>query len=472
MHYISTRGGDGPLGFEDALLSGLARDGGLFVPQDYPQLSPADWSALKGKSYTEIATAIMGYFTAGEINHDDLSAMVHDTYQGFDHPDVAPLKPLGQDIHVCELFHGPTIAFKDYAMQFLSRAFDRALSARGKRAVILGATSGDTGSAALEAFQGRDFVDVFILFPDGRVSPIQEQQMTSVIADGAFAVAVDGNFDDCQDAVKALFRDLGFRDRVGLSAINSINWARLMPQIVYYVSSALALGAPERQVAFAVPTGNFGNIFAGYVAKRMGLPISTLICASNRNDILTRFFDTGTMARHGVEPSFSPSMDIQVSSNFERLLFELLDRDHDLVKKNMAQFAETERFEVSDDILTKAHQLFKAYRLDDEGTLAEIARVKKENGMVVDPHSAVGIYAAHQARMTGQVDQDTPIVALACAHPAKFPDAVEKAIGEHPELPPHLADLMARETKCHHVSKQPSDIANMVDQMKRQHHGA
>ncbi len=471
MQYISTRGGDGPLGFEDTLLSGLARDGGLFVPKDYPQLSRDDWNALKGKSYTEIASAIMGYFTDGEINHDELSAMVNETYSGFTHADVAPLVALDNDIHVCELFHGPTIAFKDYAMQFLSRAFDRALSARGKRAVILGATSGDTGSAALEAFQGRDFVDIFILFPDGRVSPIQERQMTSVIADGAFAVAVDGNFDDCQDAVKALFRDLEFRDRVGLSAINSINWARLMPQIVYYVTSALALGAPEREVAFAVPTGNFGNIFAGYVAKRMGLPISTLICASNRNDILTRFFESGVMAREGVEPSLSPSMDIQVSSNFERLLFEMLDRDHDKVKQNMAEFAETGQFNVAPDVMAKAHGLFKAYRLDDEGTLAEIARVKAEHGMVLDPHSAVGVYAAHQARASGQVDKDTPIVALACAHPAKFPDAVENAIESRPELPPHLADLMTREANIHHVSKKPSDIADFVDQMKRQNHG-
>ena len=472
MQYISTRGGDGPLGFEDTLLSGLARDGGLFVPLTYPKLSTADWQALKGKSYAEIAAAIMGYFTEGEIAPEDLAEMVKDTYQGFDHPDVAPLRGLGDNIHVCELFHGPTIAFKDYAMQFLSRAFDRALKARGKHAVILGATSGDTGSAALDAFQGREFVDVFILFPDGRVSPIQQQQMTSVVADGAYAVAVDGDFDACQDAVKALFRDLDFRDRVGLSAINSINWARLMPQIVYYVTSALALGAPEKPVAFSVPTGNFGNIFAGYVAKQMGLPISTLICASNRNDILTRFFATGHMTRQDVEPSLSPSMDIQVSSNFERLLFELLGRDHDQVKKNMAAFAETGQFDVAPEILDHAHQLFKAWRLDDAGTLAEIKRVKDQHGMVLDPHSAVGVYAAHQARATGQVDDDTPIVALACAHPAKFPDAVEQAIGERPALPPHLADLMERDTRIHHVSANASDIAVFVDQKKRQNHGA
>jgi threonine synthase len=468
MQYISTRGGDGPLGFEDTLLSGLARDGGLFVPQTYPQLSADDWRALKGKSYQEVATAIMARFTDGEIGNAEMAAMVEDTYKNFSHPDVAPLQNIGNGIHVCELFHGPTIAFKDYAMQFLSRAFDRALKARGKRAVILGATSGDTGSAALEAFQGRDFVDIFILFPDGRVSPIQERQMTSVVADGAFAVAVEGDFDACQDAVKALFRDLDFRDRVGLSAINSINWARLMPQIVYYVTSALALGAPDKPVAFSVPTGNFGNIFAGYVAKQMGLPISTLICASNRNDILTRFFESGAMERQSVEPSLSPSMDIQVSSNFERLLFEMLGRDHGAVQRLMAAFADTGRFDVAPEILASARQLFQAWRLDDDGTLAEIARVKTATGMVLDPHSAVGVYAAHQARDASSVDADTPIVALACAHPAKFPDAVEKATGERPALPPHLSDLMERETRVHHTSSQPQDIADFVDRMKRQ----
>lgn len=468
MNYISTRGGDGPLGYEETLLSGLARDGGLFVPSEWPQISRDEWLSLKGKPYAEVAGFIMGKYTSGDVPQDELQAMVNDTYAGFTDPDIAPLKDIGNNIHICELFHGPTIAFKDYAMQFLSRAFDRALAARGKRAVILGATSGDTGSAALEAFQGRDFVDVFILFPDGRVSPIQQRQMTSVDADGVYAVAVDGDFDDCQDIVKELFRDLDFRDRVGLSAINSINWARLMPQIVYYVTSALALGAPDRDVAFAVPTGNFGNIFAGYAAKQMGLPISTLICASNRNDILTRFFETGVMERKSVEPSLSPSMDIQVSSNFERLLFELLGRDADAVKAAMAGFAETGRFDVPEELLSKAHQLFQAWRLDDDGTLEEIARTKDETGMVLDPHSAVGVYAARQARAEKTVDADTPIVALACAHPAKFPDAVAKAVGTHPQLPAHLADLMERDERIMHISNASADVAAMVETHKRQ----
>ena len=467
MKYISTRGGDAPIGFEDALLAGLARDGGLYLPQEWPQLSHDEWRDLQGKSYVEVAAAIMSTFTDGEIDCDTMQEMAAATYAGFDHPDVAPLVQLEGRLHVLELFHGPTIAFKDYAMQFLAHAFDRALAARNKRAVILGATSGDTGSAALEAFQGRDFVDIFILFPEGRVSPIQQRQMTSVTADGAHAVAVDGDFDDCQDAVKALFRDLDFRDRVGLSAINSINWARLMPQIVYYATAALKLGAPDREIAFAVPTGNFGNIFAGYVARCMGLPIKRLICASNRNDILTRFFASGAMERQAVEPSLSPSMDIQVSSNFERLLFELLGRDGKAVREMMNSFATTGRFDVAQDILDKAHDLFSGFRLDDEGILAEIKTTQEAHGMVLDPHSAVGVAAARDALKNGLVDADTPVVALACAHPAKFPDAVARATGRKPELPQHLADLMSRPEQMATVTSDPAAIAAMVEQHRR-----
>lgn len=468
MEYISTRGGDGPLHYEDTLLSGLARDGGLFVPKTWPKLSHDEWQELKGKSYQEVALTIMEKFVGDDVPTAELKAMIDDTYAGFTDPAVAPLKSIGNNIHVCELFHGPTIAFKDYAMQFLSRAFDRALKARDQRAVIVGATSGDTGSAALEAFQGRDFVDVFILFPEGRVSPIQQRQMTSVLADGAHAVAVEGDFDDCQDTVKALFRDLDFRDEVGLSAINSINWARLMPQIVYYATTALALGAPDQEVAFSVPTGNFGNIFAGYAAKQMGLPIATLICASNRNDILTRFFEDGVMERKSVEPSLSPSMDIQVSSNFERLLFELLGRDADAVVAAMDRFQQTGKFDIDQAILADAKKLFQAWRLDDQGILDEIAQIKSEHNMVLDPHSAVGVFAARMARAEGSVDPKTPIVSLACAHPAKFPDAVVQATGEVPSLPPHLADLMSREERIYRTSKSPSAIADLVHEHKRQ----
>ncbi len=467
MDYISTRGISKPIGFEDALLTGLARDGGLFLPSVWPTLSHDEWNDLKDKSYIEIATAIMSRFTDGEIDQGELGTMIADTYAGFRHPEIAPLKSIGDNVHLCELFHGPTIAFKDYAMQFLSRAFDRALKARGQRATILGATSGDTGSAAIEAFKGRDFIDVFILFPDGRVSPIQQRQMTSVNDEGVHAVAVKGDFDDCQDAVKALFRDLEFRDKVQLSAINSINWARLMPQIVYYATAALKLGAPQQEVAFSVPTGNFGNIFAGYAAKQMGLPIKRLICASNQNDILTRFFENGRMERRGVEASLSPSMDIQVSSNFERLLFELLGRDGDAVQKTMNEFAETGSFAVPSSALAEAKKLFSAYRLDDQGTLGEIAHIKKQCGITIDPHTAIGTYAARKMRESGEIDAQTPIVALACAHPAKFPDAVEQATGERPALPPHLADLMSRPETCLYAEAKPSAIAEIVLKHKR-----
>lgn len=351
-------------------------------------------------------------------------------------------------------------------MQFLSRAFDRALRSAGRQAVILGATSGDTGSAALEAFQGRNAVDIFILFPDGRVSPVQQRQMTSVDAAGAHAVAVGGDFDDCQAIVKSLFNDHGFRDEVNLSAVNSINWARLMPQIVYYFTAALALGAPDRSVAFSVPTGNFGNVFAGYVASRMGLPIERLIVASNRNDILTRFFEQGAMQRETVTPSLSPSMDIQVSSNFERLLFELLGRDGARVAGIMSDFARTGRFELPAEAMEAARGLFSAYRLDDEGTVAEIAASAGE-GMILDPHSAVGVSAARRAIADGTVAQGVPVVALACAHPAKFQDAVTRATGSEPPLPPHLADLMQRPEKMQTTPASPEAVREMVLALRR-----
>ena len=466
MEYISTRGQDGPLGYEEALLSGLARDGGLYLPVSYPAFTRDEIAAMAGLSYAELAGRIMARFTDGEIDEAEMAEMAADAYAGFSDPEVAPLKPLGGGIHVLELFHGPTIAFKDYAMQFLSRAFDRALRAAGRQAVILGATSGDTGSAALEAFQGRDAVDIFILFPDGRVSPVQQRQMTSVDAPGAHAVAVGGDFDDCQAIVKALFNDHGFRDEVNLSAVNSINWARLMPQIVYYFKAALALGAPERPVAFSVPTGNFGNVFAGYVASRMGLPIDRLIVASNRNDILTRFFEQGAMQRESVTPSLSPSMDIQVSSNFERLLFELLDRDGARVAAIMKSFAETGRFELPAEAMQAARGLFSAYRLDDEGTVSEIAASAAE-GMVLDPHSAVGVSAARRAVADGTVASGVPVVALACAHPAKFQEAVTKATGTPPPLPPHLADLMQRPEKMQSAPATSEAVRDMVLAMRR-----
>lgn len=462
MRYISTRGLDTDRSFEDVLLNGLARDGGLYLPKTWPHLSADEIRSMSSKSYAEIAGMIIGRFTGGYPEQSQITAMAEDAYKGFSHRDVAPLVTLDNNLHVCELFHGPTIAFKDYAMQFLSRAFDDVLTKTGKRAVILGATSGDTGSAALEAFKGRESVDVFILFPEGRVSPVQQKQMTSVLDAGAHAVAVKGTFDDCQDLVKASFNDASFRDAVNLSAVNSINWARLVPQIVYYFTAAVALGAPDKPVAFSVPTGNFGNVFAGWAALQMGLPIEKLIVASNRNDILTRFFETGQMVRDDVAPSLSPSMDIQASSNFERLLFELLERDGDNVRALMQGFSETGRFDVSADVLTRALETFSGFRLDDEGTRAEITRTAAETGMVIDPHSAVGLSAARAARATRLVADDIPIISLACAHPAKFPDAVKSVTGAHPALPNHMADLMEREERLSVIENDISDVQAFV----------
>ena len=466
MDYISTRGQDGPLGYEQALLSGLARDGGLYLPTSYPQFTASDIRDMAGLSYAALAGRIMARFTDGEIDEAELTSMASDAYAAFTDSEVAPLRQMNDRIHVLELFHGPTIAFKDYAMQFLSRAFDRALRSAGRQAVILGATSGDTGSAALEAFKGREAVDIFILFPNGRVSPVQQRQMTSVVAAGAHAVAVDGDFDDCQAIVKTLFNDHAFRDEVNLSAVNSINWARLMPQIVYYFKAALALGAPDQPVAFSVPTGNFGNVFAGYVAKRMGLPIDRLIIASNRNDILTRFFEDGAMQRETVTPSLSPSMDIQVSSNFERLLFELLDRDGAAVAAIMARFADTGTFALPDHVMRMARDFFSAYRLDDDGTLAEIA-TSAAGGMLLDPHSAVGVSAARRAVADGTVGVAVPVVALACAHPAKFQDAVTRATGTEPALPPHLADLMSRSETMQHTPASADAVRDLIRDMRR-----
>jgi len=466
MKFISTRGQDGPLGYEQALLGGLARDGGLYLPTDYPQFTADEIRGMADLSYAALAGRIMARFTDGEIGEAELTAMAGDAYADFTDPDIAPLRPLNDRIHVMELFHGPTIAFKDYAMQFLSRAFDRALRSAGQQAVILGATSGDTGSAALEAFRGRDAVDIFILFPEGRVSPVQQRQMTSVNAAGAHAVAVAGDFDDCQAIVKTLFNDHAFRDKVNLSAVNSINWARLMPQIVYYFKAALALGAPDQPVAFSVPTGNFGNVFAGYVAMRMGLPIDRLIIASSRNGILTRFFEHGAMQRETVTPSLSPSMDIQVSSNFERLLFELMGRDGAAVAEIMARFAETGSFALPEQAMQSARDLFAAYRLDDEGTIAEIAASAAE-GMLLDPHSAVGVSAARRAVADGSLEGPIPVVALACAHPAKFQDAVTRATGNEPALPPHLADLMSREEAMRHAPASADAVRDLILALRR-----
>ncbi len=446
MRYISTRGSAPALAFDDVLLAGLARDGGLYVPESWPEFSPDDIRALAGLPYAEAAFRVMRPFVGDALGEADLKAIAEAAYAGFGHPAVAPLKQLDDRTWLMELFHGPTLAFKDMALQVMGRLFDHVLECRGARVTIVGATSGDTGSAAIEACRGRARIDIFILHPKGRVSEVQRRQMTTVQADNVFNIAIEGTFDDCQDLVKAMFNDAPFRDEMVLSAVNSINWARIMAQIAYYMVAGAALGAPERAVAFAVPTGNFGNVYAGYAAGRMGLPLAKLIVGSNRNDILTHFFETGAMTVAGVAPSLSPSMDIQISSNFERLLFDLYGGEGAAVADAMTAFRATGRLEVGEARWRRARNNFDAVRLDDEQTLAEIARVHEETGELVDPHTAVGIAAA-RAKADDLDDPNTPVIALATAHPAKFPDAVEEATGLRPALPARMADLYEREER-------------------------
>ncbi|MEO3432106.1 threonine synthase [Inquilinus sp. CAU 1745] len=454
MRYISTRGEAPALSFEDVLLAGLARDGGLYVPESWPAIGADDLRAMRGLTYPEIAVRVMTPFLGGAIPEADFRRIVADAYSGFEHPAIAPLVQLDERFWLMELFHGPTIAFKDYALQLVGRLFDHFLAKRGSRVTIVGATSGDTGSAAIEACRDREAMDIFILHPKGRVSDVQRRQMTTVPAANVHNIAIDGSFDDCQDLVKAMFNDPAFRDEMALSAVNSINWARIMTQIVYYVAGAVALGAPDRRIAFAVPTGNFGNIYAAYGARAMGLPVEKLIVGSNTNDILDRFFKTGEMAMTPVVPTISPSMDIQISSNFERLLFDLHDRDGKALAGQMRSFREARSFKVSAAQMERARALFDSHRLDDDGIRRTIAETHRETGQLIDPHTAVGLAAARAC----PADPDVAVVSLACAHPAKFPDAVEAASGIRPALPPKLADLFEREER---LTALPNDLGTI-----------
>ncbi|PWC33626.1 threonine synthase [Azospirillum sp. TSO35-2] len=460
MRYVSTRGAAPVLGFEDVLLAGLARDGGLYVPETWPQFTADDIRAMRGLPYSEIAVRVMLPFLGGAIAEDEFRAIVQDTYASFDHAAVTPLVQIDPTTWVLELFHGPTLAFKDVALQLLGRLFDHVLTKRGERVTIVGATSGDTGSAAIEACRDRQNVDIFILHPKGRTSEVQRRQMTSVLSSNVHNIALDGTFDDCQDLVKAMFNDTAFRDRMGLSAVNSINWARIMAQIVYYFTAAVALGAPDRKVAFTVPTGNFGNVYAAYGARAMGLPVETLVVGSNSNDILARFFASGSMVAAPVVPTLSPSMDIQISSNFERLLFDLLDRDGDAVTAALNRFRAEGKFAVTEAQLAKALAIFSGHRIDEAGTMATVARVWKDSLYLLDPHTAVGVGAARAAAAAGRVDPTAAMVVLATAHPAKFPDAVEKATGRRPDLPPRLSDLYVREER---LSDLPNDLKAVQD---------
>jgi threonine synthase len=453
LRYISTRGAAPPLAFDEVLLAGLARDGGLYLPERWPSLDAATLSGWRGLPYAELAVRVMLPFLGGRVSEAEFRAIAADAYAGFGHAATAPLRQLGPNLWLMELFHGPTLAFKDFALQLLGRLFDQVLARRGERVCVVGATSGDTGSAAIEACRDRDHIDIFILHPQGRISEVQRRQMTTVLTPNVHNIAVDGTFDDCQDLVKAMFNDTAFRDEMRLSAVNSINWARIMAQTVYYVHAALALGGPDRPVSFAVPTGNFGNVYAGYAARAMGLPLSRFVVGSNRNDILARFFATGELAIEPVEPTLSPSMDIQISSNFERLMYDLYDRDGAAVAAAMRQFRATGRLAVGDAGWRRTRALFDGFKLDDAGTRAEIARLHAETGELVDPHSAIGVAAARAALRR---DPATPVVALATAHPAKFPDAVAAATGVRPALPPRLADLYERQER---LTALPNDLA-------------
>ena len=457
MHYVSTRGQAPRLDFTDALLAGLASDGGLYVPEIWPQIDAAEIASFAGRPYAEVAARVLHAF-APEMDRDALRATCDEVYGAFAHPATAPLVQIGPEHFVLELFRGPTLAFKDFAMRMLARMMDDALKARGRRATILAATSGDTGAAAQDAFKGLDAIDVVTLFPYGRVSEVQRRQMTGVDADNVHAVAIDGTFDDCQDIVKALFARDDFRERVRLSAVNSINWARIAAQTVYYFTAATSLGAPHRPVAFSVPTGNFGDVFAGYAAARMGLPIARLMVATNVNDILARCLETGIYEARGVVATQSPSMDIQVSSNFERLIFETHGRDAGAVVRLMEQFRSKRRFAIEEPALSRICALFAASRTDEDATRAAIQRVHEETGYLIDPHTAVGVAAAEaDPSLNGH-----PVVTLGTAHPAKFPDAVEAACGMRPELPPHLADLLDRPERMIRMGNDPDAVANYV----------
>ncbi len=455
MKYISTRGGTPPLTFNDVLLSGLAPDGGLFVPEQWPELSDDEIASFKDLPYPELALRVLRPFIGDDIADDALAGIIDGAYAGFDTPEIAPLKQIGDNEWLLELFHGPTLAFKDMALQFLGPVFDHVLKTKGERVTIIGATSGDTGSAAIEACRDRDVIEIFMLHPQGRVTDVQRRQMTTVTSENVHNIAIDGTFDDCQDLVKAMFNDPDMRKRLKLSTVNSINWARIMAQVVYYFWAGAKLGAPETHISFAVPTGNFGNVFAGYEARAMGLPVDQLVVGSNTNDILTRFFESGTMELADVTPTISPSMDIQVSSNFERLLFDLVGREGDKVRAIIEGFRETGRFSVTDRSLEAAQAIFYPACFDDEETKEIIRDVYANSDELVDPHTAVGIAAARAQRR----DRSVPMVALATAHAAKFPDAVEDATGVRPALPEHLSDLFEREERC-------AQLANDLDAVK------
>jgi threonine synthase len=458
MKYVSTRGRADELGFADVLLAGLATDGGLYVPQSWPTLAPS-----RGRTYVDRAVEVMLPFVEPDIDEITLTHLCTEAYETFRHDAVVPLVQTSQGEWVQELFHGPTLAFKDVALQLVGRMFDHVLEQRNQRVTIVGATSGDTGSAAIDGVAGCDNVDIVILYPLGRTSDVQRRQMTTVDAPNAHAVAVEGTFDDCQDLVKAMFNDVDFRTRNNLSAVNSINWARVMAQTVYYVVAAETFARPA---TFSVPTGNFGNVLAGWIAREMGAPINDFVLASNSNDILTRFVNDADMTARPVVPSLSPSMDIQVSSNFERLLFEMNDRDGGMTDEQLTRFRASGRLDIEADQRERyITGSFRAAAFDDDATLAEIGRVYAATGMLLDPHTATGTAASKL--FSGPDGNDGPLITLGTAHPAKFPDAVEQATGIRPALPAHLADLFERDERTQTVANDLGAVQRLVESLTR-----
>jgi len=453
VRYLSTRGGSPPAGFATALLGGLAPDGGLYVPEEWPEIDVHP----SVERYQDVAVEVIAPYVADDIARDELSSLVEDAYARFDDPAVVPVRALSDGLHVAELFRGPTLAFKDIALQLVGRLIDRELTRRDETATVLVATSGDTGSAAIEACRGRDRVSIVVLHPRGRVSEIQRRQMTTVVEPNVHNVAIDGNFDDCQDLVKAAFADTDLRRELGLIAMNSINWARVMAQVVYYVTSAAAVAPDGGPVSFSVPTGNFGNVLAGWVAARGGVDVERFVVGSNRNDILTRWIDSGVMEARGVEPTLSPSMDIQISSNVERYLWEIGGRRGSVVAEQMADLRARGSFRMPPEQHEQVRAIFAGACVDDEQTLAEIARVHAESGMLIDPHTAVAVAAARRIERG-----EGPRVVLATAHPAKFPDAVEQATGVRPELPAHLADLLDRPEASTPLASDPDVLADFL----------
>ncbi|MES2845101.1 MAG: threonine synthase [Pseudomonadota bacterium] len=455
MNYISTRGTAPILTFGQAMMTGLARDGGLYVPQTVPTMSHDDIVAMAGLSYEEIAFRVMRPFLGDTFDDEEFRGLLTAAYAGFGHAARAPLVQLGANHFLLELFHGPTLAFKDFAMQLIGQMMQAALAKSGERITIVGATSGDTGSAAMEAFRGLPNVDLFILYPHGRVSEVQRRQMTTPVEANVHALAMDGDFDDCQARVKDMFNDFAFRDGVRLAGVNSINWARVLAQVVYYFSSAVCLGASHRAVSFTVPTGNFGDIFAGYIARSMGLPIERLVIATNQNDILHRALTSGDYVTDGVKPSISPSMDIQVSSNFERALFDAYGRDGAAVSALMAEL-KNGGFHISQGALQMLRDTFASGRCSEDETSATIRATYAATAEVLCPHSAVGV------KVAGEHLGSTPMITLATAHPAKFPDAVQAAMGTRPALPARMADLFDRPERLTRVPNDLSAIQTLI----------